>query len=240
MTGICRGCGQFFERTRKSRDAGLYCSRQCAFDDPVRKDELRARLAAIAMRKPGPTTTEERQQKLAESRRLRKEARAIASAQAKADAPRKYAEMLRARKEERRVVRLARAHRQCQDCGKEYQPFNGNRKYCSVACTRRAVKRVEKALRRARKRNLPRERVSPRKVFARDGWQCRMCHRPTLRKHGNTDDSPELDHIVPLAHGGSHTYGNTQLLCRKCNGAKGFKLLGDLDLGGRPPMFECV
>jgi len=239
IKATCVGCGQNFQRKRKSRDAGIYCSRSCAFADPVRKEQLRARLASIALLRTG-ITTEERQQQRAESRRLKKEARIAALAQAKVDRKLRYLEMLRAKKEERRIVRLARAHRQCDECDKAYQPFNANRKYCSDTCTRRALKRVEKALRRARKRNLPRERVSPRKVFARDGWRCRMCHHPTLRKHANTDDSPELDHIVPLAHGGSHTYGNTQLLCRKCNGAKGFKLLGDLDLGGRPPMSECV
>jgi 5-methylcytosine-specific restriction endonuclease McrA len=237
VKGTCVGCGQIFERKRKSRDAGIYCSRQCAFADPKRKAEITARLANMALKKTG-LTPQERQQKLAESRQIRREARLLAATQAKADAKRKYVEMLRAKKEERRILRLARAHRQCEDCGREYQPFNANRKYCSAACTRRAVRRVEKAARRARKRNLPRERVSPRKVFERDGWVCRMCHRPTIRKHSNTDDSPELDHIVPLAHGGSHTYGNTQLLCRKCNGAKGFKLLGDLDLGGRPQMSD--
>lgn len=32
--------------------------------------------------------------------------------------------------------------------------------------------------------------------------------------------APELDHIIPLSRGGSHTYKNTQLSCRSCNQLK--------------------
>jgi 5-methylcytosine-specific restriction endonuclease McrA len=44
------------------------------------------------------------------------------------------------------------------------------------------------------------------------------------------DDAPELDHIVPLACGGAHTYQNTQCTCRECNGRKGATILGQLRL----------
>ncbi len=33
-------------------------------------------------------------------------------------------------------------------------------------------------------------------------------------------DQMELDHVVPLSRGGSHTPGNVQLLCRRCNRRK--------------------
>lgn len=36
--------------------------------------------------------------------------------------------------------------------------------------------------------------------------------------------SPHLDHIVPLAKGGSHTDDNVQLLCKSCNLSKGAKM----------------
>lgn len=36
-----------------------------------------------------------------------------------------------------------------------------------------------------------------------------------------SERAPELDHVVPLSRGGGHVYGNVQLLCRMCNGAKG-------------------
>jgi 5-methylcytosine-specific restriction endonuclease McrA len=76
------------------------------------------------------------------------------------------------------------------------------------------------------------EAVDPIKVFKRDRWRCQLCGRKTLKQHGNTPDSPELDHIVPLALGGEHTYVNTQCLCRDCNGKKGARVAGQLRLVG--------
>jgi 5-methylcytosine-specific restriction endonuclease McrA len=35
----------------------------------------------------------------------------------------------------------------------------------------------------------------------------------------------EVDHIIPLARGGSHSIGNLTSSCRKCNSSKGMKLL---------------
>jgi endogenous inhibitor of DNA gyrase (YacG/DUF329 family) len=42
------------------------------------------------------------------------------------------------------------------------------------------------------------------------------------------DNAPELDHIIPLSLGGTHTKSNTQLLCRKCNRIKGATSSGQL------------
>lgn len=36
----------------------------------------------------------------------------------------------------------------------------------------------------------------------------------------NLPNSKELDHIVPLNIGGTHTIGNIRIICRKCNGAR--------------------
>ena len=40
-----------------------------------------------------------------------------------------------------------------------------------------------------------------------------------------TLENLSIDHIVPLARGGSHSIGNLMTLCRKCNASKGKKLL---------------
>lgn len=66
------------------------------------------------------------------------------------------------------------------------------------------------------------EAVNPTVVFERDGWRCRNCRCKTPQALRGTykSNAPELDHIVPLARGGEHSYRNTQLLCRKCNGEK--------------------
>jgi 5-methylcytosine-specific restriction endonuclease McrA len=95
------------------------------------------------------------------------------------------------------------------------------------------MQKQAKARRRARKKGSSRiERVSPLKVFERDGWRCGICGKLTLRtQRGKMHPrAPELDHIVTLADGGDHTYANTQCACRKCNGLKGAKTYGQLHL----------
>lgn len=51
-----------------------------------------------------------------------------------------------------------------------------------------------------------------RAVLARDGDECRAC--------GATDDLA-IDHVVPLASGGTTTMDNLAVLCKRCNGSKG-------------------
>lgn len=36
--------------------------------------------------------------------------------------------------------------------------------------------------------------------------------------------APELDHVMPLSKGGTHSMDNVQLLCRKCNQRKGSRM----------------
>jgi 5-methylcytosine-specific restriction endonuclease McrA len=87
----------------------------------------------------------------------------------------------------------------------------------------KASKAATRILRKARERVAKVETVNPFKVFERDGWMCRLCGAATPRGKRGThdDDAPELDHVIPLAKGGDHSYANTQCACRRCNGLKG-------------------
>lgn len=82
----------------------------------------------------------------------------------------------------------------------------------------RAFKRKSQAKRRVRKRKLPYEDVDPALVFNRDAGICGICGEPVA------PDNWHLDHIVPLAAGGSHTYGNLQVAHPSCNLSKGARL----------------
>jgi 5-methylcytosine-specific restriction endonuclease McrA len=112
----------------------------------------------------------------------------------------------------------------CAECGKSHTTEYGKAKtrFCSNECARRAAKRTSRKRERARLRLVMVESVDPLKVFDRDGWRCRCCRKPTPRDKRGTyhPRAPELDHIIPLAKGGEHSYRNTQLLCRACNWAK--------------------
>ncbi len=51
-----------------------------------------------------------------------------------------------------------------------------------------------------------------REVFARDEHKCRQC---------GAEKNLTIDHIVPLAKGGTNELNNLQILCRSCNSKKG-------------------
>jgi 5-methylcytosine-specific restriction endonuclease McrA len=59
--------------------------------------------------------------------------------------------------------------------------------------------------------NGPVDRISEDEIFARDGERCHICGKPVRR------DQMSLDHIVPIALGGSHTMANVRLAHRRCN-----------------------
>jgi len=52
-------------------------------------------------------------------------------------------------------------------------------------------------------------------IFSRDGWACRFCQKRTRLT---------IDHIVPVAKGGTSEPDNLQTLCQSCNSRKGTKV----------------
>lgn len=51
-------------------------------------------------------------------------------------------------------------------------------------------------------------------VFERDRYHCQSCGKTT------TETELTIDHIIPLATGGSNDMSNLQTLCRCCNKKK--------------------
>jgi 5-methylcytosine-specific restriction endonuclease McrA/endogenous inhibitor of DNA gyrase (YacG/DUF329 family) len=96
--------------------------------------------------------------------------------------------------------------------------------------SRRADKAYRKALERGKVDGA--EKFDPLEILSRDGWRCHICGISTPKRLRGTyhDQAPELDHIVPLSLGGRHTRINTACACRKCNGAKGATIKGQLRL----------
>lgn len=120
-------------------------------------------------------------------------------------------------------------------------------KYCSVKCNndskkenyvnyRKEYKKTEafKKMQSERKRNgTYRKRVIKsgnryeyilrRVLFQRFNYICQGCNVKCVHPNDtnyNQDNCATIDHIKPISKGGSHTYDNTQLLCRKCNWMK--------------------
>lgn len=130
--------------------------------------------------------------------------------------------------------------KQCLTCNRTFvpPPTGGMRTdYCSDPCRdvqKRKHKKIDKLRRKAKVRAVKVESVDPFKVFDRDHWRCQLCgiRTPKAKRGTIAPDAPELDHIVPLAHGGDHSYRNTQCTCRRCNHAKGATVKGQLLLIG--------
>lgn len=120
-------------------------------------------------------------------------------------------------------------------CGISFVPFKAGQQSCGNSCAQKVWKaanrrpepwddrrRANYQKRRALKRLLPAENVIAREVFERDGWMCGICLAPVDESLVWPDPfSPSLDHVVPLARGGHHTYQNTQLAHLRCNVSKG-------------------
>ena len=135
------------------------------------------------------------------------------------------------------TLKQARMVRSCLDCGAQFtQRTNWGcpEKRClsCIAELMKKNKRIAKGIRRARIRGAVYESIDPIKVFDRDGWRCHICKKLTDKsKRGTYDDrAPELDHVISLAQGGSHTWGNVACSCRACNSMKGAKSLGQLSM----------
>ena len=115
---------------------------------------------------------------------------------------------------------------ECVTCGTSFKQTATDDKNCDSCRRTDRIRRVWH------------ETVNPYVVFERDSWTCQHCGKVTPESlRGTLDDlAPELDHILPVAFNGAHSYFNTQCLCRKCNSIKGEhserepKLIGVADL----------
>lgn len=120
----------------------------------------------------------------------------------------------------------------CVTCERLFLSRQPNARYCSGPCRSQAYGTDPRA--KTRRWQTSYERVNKVQVFIRDGWRCQLCGKKLKAKHMGTKrpDAPELDHIIPFAAGGEHSYRNTQCACHKCNQAKGKRPLGQLRLFG--------
>ena len=66
------------------------------------------------------------------------------------------------------------------------------------------------------------------RVLARDGHMCQLC--------GTTEEPFHIDHIVPRSKGGTSDLDNLQVLCKRCNLAKGSRSVF-LSETTTPPVF---
>lgn len=115
----------------------------------------------------------------------------------------------------------------CVICSKPFICLFGS-KTCSEQCQDRHrdnLRREGKHRRRATKRNAYVANVQASQVFRRDNHTCQLCGDPLLMTakvpHAQ---APTIDHIIPLARGGTHEPSNVQAAHFLCNSLKGDRL----------------
>lgn len=145
-------------------------------------------------------------------------------------------ESKRIREEQKRLERI----KICPVCGKE----TSRRKYCSDKCCDKAMNKKKEI----KRREVIRERlvdndITVRGLYKRDGGICYLCGKPCrLDDYITTDQAvvcgdwyPSIDHVVPLAKGGEHSWENVRLAHRKCNSLKSDRYSPmPLEIGRKP------
>jgi 5-methylcytosine-specific restriction endonuclease McrA len=121
--------------------------------------------------------------------------------------------------------------RTCTHCASPFTPRSGPQLVCSPEC-RSAVKDQRERVRRttdkyrdgiAHKNHIRRtaertgDRITRTHVWERDMGMCHICKQATDRNDWH------LDHITPLARGGTHTWDNVAVSHASCNLAKGVR-----------------
>ena len=104
--------------------------------------------------------------------------------------------------------------------------------FCDKDCMRFHSKQsiTESARRRrARMRTGVIETIRPEQIYKRDKYKCWICGCKVVSTYGKdarlNKDAATLDHIIPLAKGGTHTKENIKTACRQCNALKADKII---------------
>ena len=108
----------------------------------------------------------------------------------------------------------------CKCCGEYFIAKSNLQVCCSTECSRKNEnKNKDKRIYRNGKPDLS---ITLTKLYMRDSGACQKCGREIdFDCDPNSDYYPSIDHIIPLAKGGLHSWDNVQLLCRRCNYIKG-------------------
>lgn len=116
----------------------------------------------------------------------------------------------------------------CVECGEKYIAHYPTSKYCSPTCQRRVTR-----TRRKYKDITIDKGITLRRLAKRDRDRCQICgglvdwndKYKTDKTIITGNQYPSIDHIIPIAHGGVHSWENVQLAHRICNSIKNDKVV---------------
>jgi 5-methylcytosine-specific restriction endonuclease McrA len=110
----------------------------------------------------------------------------------------------------------------CIVCGGELK--GKQQRYCSGHCKRR----YGSSKRRGKKQIVNIEVVTINQIHKADKGICQICGKEVdISIPWPKPSSPSIDHIIPINHGGEHSYRNTRLTHLSCNTSRGDKYDGE-------------
>lgn len=112
----------------------------------------------------------------------------------------------------------------CRECGKHFSTHIKDRKYCSKTCSNRYKWRKADTVRRMMIKNNGRIDycISLDRLYRRDKGLCHICEsKVDMNLNSNDNMYGSIDHVMPIAKGGTHTWDNVKLAHRICNSIKG-------------------
>lgn len=114
----------------------------------------------------------------------------------------------------------AKPDRQCVHCGKDMpKTMRADAKFCSHQCNSAAHAVTRKMAKRAGRAKTPGDPLLERNaIAARDKFRCQLCGGKVDMGRKHPDPlCASIDHLVPLAAGGTNDLANLQLAHLQCN-----------------------
>jgi uncharacterized Zn finger protein (UPF0148 family) len=116
------------------------------------------------------------------------------------------------------------ARHKCPVCGE----YTDRQKYCSEECMNKANEKRKETKRRLRLSSQMVDRdITLDMLYERDGGKCWLCGCQCDKDDYTKGDYfiagnnyPSIDHVIPLAKGGEHSWENVRLAHRRCNSLK--------------------
>ncbi|MCB5934483.1 HNH endonuclease [Caldibacillus thermoamylovorans] len=198
VTIKCEWCGKDFTVPSRNAHQARFCSDKC-------RDTWWSRV--VYKHKPiEEQNTERRKQKLIRQKRLEKE----------------------------RLERVVT--KECVWCGDTFETTNIRPLTCSSECSRKRKNRIkwERKETRLNEKNTLDTDITLMKLYKRDKGKCHICNE--LCDYGDKqitsegyfiagETYPSIDHVIPIAKGGKHSWDNVKLAHHRCNGIKNDRII---------------
>ena len=114
----------------------------------------------------------------------------------------------------------------CKECSQWFSSTYSNKRFCSSDCSSKFGNRTKETTRRKRMKENGRIDwdISIERLLKRDGSKCYLCEEQTLLNVDTNDNLyPSIEHVKPVAKGGTHTWDNVKIAHRICNSIKSDK-----------------